>query len=170
MNTHLKNPSSAIAPLIFDNVVDNLPNTVSNDFINEPLIFNEIYSMSSTFAIEITETEKDATFLFDFEYKKRETFLITAFRNLLKKNDFLQLSSELSSDVISDEEFNEELERNPSKYIIDVQRMNDSYDLHIISDIIQKVGVEISIDEVAEIFSLEYQSVQLVLNKLLANK
>src|SRR5688572_7538519 len=68
-----------------------------------------------------------------------EVLLIEAVKNLIKKNEYLQLSHRLAEDQISEEEFEEELEKNTSKYLIKVNEMEDPSRLFKISAILNRL-------------------------------
>ncbi|MEA3494591.1 MAG: hypothetical protein U9R42_00990 [Bacteroidota bacterium] len=88
-----------------------------------------------------------------FQNKKDEYF-IKAIKNLLKKSNFQELSLEISEDQITEEEYYKELEKNPEKYVLDLEYLKDPNDIKIINEIVKRIGVEFSIDEVEELFSL----------------
>lgn len=95
----------------------------------------------------------------------KENFYITAIRNLIKKTQFLQLVNQLSENGITEEDFEKELELNSSKYIIETNYLTNNTDIFILSEIVESIGSELSIDDVAEMFSFEFNS----LNKSLKN-
>lgn len=84
---------------------------------------------------------------------KRDHYCIIAIKNLFKKNDFLQLSLQRAENLLSDEEFEKEIEENPHKYTIDLHEIEDGTEVNILSEIAQKVGREFTQDEVCELFS-----------------
>jgi hypothetical protein len=99
-----------------------------------------------------------------FQFQKvlnnlRNDFCIVAIRNLLKKNEFLELSLQLSEKLITETEFEKEIESNPEKYIITLNRLENPFQLHIISSILTKIGGTFKIDEVSELFSLDTRSI-----------
>ncbi|MBZ9728264.1 hypothetical protein LB467_01065 [Salegentibacter sp. JZCK2] len=96
-------------------------------------------------------------------YKK---YCILAVQNLLKKNHLLELSLELAEEQISEEDFENELDANPSKYTIDINYIENINDLSVISKIIQEVGQSFSVDEVSEIFSLDSEDIESKLSLL----
>ncbi len=89
---------------------------------------------------------------------KKENFYITAVKNLLKKINFLELYQQLLEDQITESEFNEEIERESSKYIIDIKELQDPDDLTIILDIVNKITFDLkdfSLNEINELFSVD---------------
>lgn len=89
----------------------------------------------------------------------RNDYCIIAIRNLIKKNEFLQLSLQLSEKLISETEFENEIERNPEKYIIQLNKLDNQIHLHIISNILTKIGTTFNVDEVSELFSIDTRSI-----------
>jgi len=97
----------------------------------------------------------------------REIYSITAIRNLLKKNNFLQLNLDLSNQLLNEEEFNNEIENKPGKYVIEMREIENPQDLFVISDIVNKVGQQFTIDEVSELFSVDTNSLNKGLNQII---
>jgi len=92
-------------------------------------------------------------------YNLRNDYCIIAIRNLLKKNEFLQLSLQLSEKLISEVEFETEIEHNPEKYIIQMNNIEDGIHLRVISKILTEIGKTFNVDEVSELFSLDARSI-----------
>jgi hypothetical protein len=90
---------------------------------------------------------------------------ITAIRNLYKTKKLLQLDLQLAHDTISSNEYETELRNNLDNYSIELNGIESENDIYIIKRIIDEVGMErdISIDEIAEIFSIDTHSI----NKLI---
>ncbi|MCF8334927.1 MAG: hypothetical protein K9I47_12310 [Bacteroidales bacterium] len=72
---------------------------------------------------------------YDTYYKIKEKYYLRVIDSLFKKNNFLALSLQLSDGVISEEEYEKELENNQEKYIIETQKLENPNHLHIINDI-----------------------------------
>jgi len=100
----------------------------------------------------LDEMINDSSALFQ---NKKDDFCIKAIQNLIIKNNFLELSLELSEDQITEDDYTKEIENNPHKYIIDIEYVQDPNDIRVINEIVKKIGLEFSVDEVAEIFSLD---------------
>ena len=115
--------------------------------------------------ISFTIDEKQMNLLFEkFKFNNHiinlhNDYCIVAIRNLIKKNEFLQLSIQLSEKLISEFEFEAEIEQNPSKYIIEMNSHIDISHLHVISNILTKIGTSFNVDEVSELFSLDSRSI-----------
>lgn len=112
-----------------------------------------------------TDRVKLETFFTQFSYlstfvDSKEGYYILAINNLLKKNNYLSLIVQLSQEQISEDEYVKEIEENPDKYILDIKYLDDPNDLKIINEIVKKIGVSFSIDEVAEIFSLDSEDLE----------
>ncbi|MCK9412117.1 MAG: hypothetical protein M0Q53_07430 [Prolixibacteraceae bacterium] len=109
--------------------------------------------------------EKHMNFLFEqFQITNhvnnlRNDYCIVAIKNLIKKNEFLQLSMQLSENLISETEFETEIEENPEKYIIQINRLNHPINLHVISNILTQIGKSFNLDEVSELFSFDTRSI-----------
>lgn len=96
--------------------------------------------------------------------KKTEDFYRIGMTNLLKKNRYLELSLELAEDLITEDEFEEEIERSPDKYIIQLKDLNDYNDLQIIESITKKINEKFSVDQISELFSISHKSINKVLS------
>lgn len=94
------------------------------------------------------------TMLTKFENTK-ERFYVAGINNLRKKINFLQLHYDFQNGEISQEDYENELENNQNKYVVDVRMLKNHYDLLILNDIIKKIGDDLTVDDIAEIFSVE---------------
>lgn len=115
--------------------------------------------------VSFTIDEKQMSLLFrQFHFKNhinnlRNDYCIVAIRNLLKKNEFLQLSLQLSEKLITESEFETEIDQNPEKYIIQMNNIDDHIHLNVISNILTKIGKTFNVDEVSELFSIDTRSI-----------
>ncbi len=91
-------------------------------------------------------------------YLRKVELLSLALKNSIRKNEFLQLSLELANKFITEKEYDAEIENNHTKYVIPIDNSNNESDFKIIYSILEKLNIEITIDEVAELFSIEYDS------------
>jgi hypothetical protein len=112
-----------------------------------------------------TEKSKIETFFKDVNVysdyiKIKESYFLLAITNIIKKNNYLSLMLQLAQDQITEEEYIKDIEENPSKYVIDVKYLENPGDLNIINEIIKKIGLTFSIDEVAEIFALDSEDIE----------
>jgi len=99
------------------------------------------------------------------EYQnKKEIFYITAVDNLLKKNDFLQLTIQLDQELISEEEFEEELQRNECKYLIKTNSAFDKNDFKVVTDILLKFDRKFTGDDASELFSIPLENINSLLD------
>ena len=87
------------------------------------------------------------------ELRKEELYL-DAVRNLIKKSKYLNLHIELIEGQISEEEFDQEIEDNSDSFTISVNPMKSHDDLRIVSEIIQKLDIEFTEDEVEDLFGI----------------
>lgn len=115
--------------------------------------------------VSFTIDENQMNMLFQqFHFKNhinnlRNDYCIVAIRNLLKKNEFLQLSLQLSEKLITESEFEAEIDQNPDKYIIQMNNIDDHVHLNVISNILTKIGKTFNVDEVSELFSIDARSI-----------
>jgi hypothetical protein len=109
---------------------------------------------------------KEAVNYYSSFLNKKEEYCIKAIKNLIKKNNFLELSLELSENQISEDEFEMEIESNPNKFVVDINYIKDALDLKVINEIVKKLETELTIDEVAEIFSLDSNDIEKAVKQL----
>ncbi|MCA4897462.1 MAG: hypothetical protein ACK514_01015 [Bacteroidota bacterium] len=130
--------------------------------------FQTIVNLSNADAngfVSFTIDENQMNMLFQqFHFKNhidnlRNDYCIVAIRNLLKKNEFLQLSLQLSEKLITESEFETEIDQNPDKYIIQMNNIDDHVHLNVISNILTKIGKTFNVDEVSELFSIDARSI-----------
>jgi len=89
----------------------------------------------------------------------KEKLFLTAVDNLIKKNDFLQLSIQLDQELISEDEFREELERNEVKYLI---KMNPDFklvDFNLGTELLSKLNRQFTSDDASELFSIPLEHI-----------
>ena len=90
--------------------------------------------------------------------KRNEELLIIALRNQMRKVNFTELNEELEEGNISDEDYNNELERNSEKYAIALMDIENPNDIYNIVELVDIVGVNLrnfSMSEVSEMFSVK---------------
>ncbi len=104
---------------------------------------------------------------FIFKNEIKENLYITALRNYHKTNNFLKLLNNLSEKLITEEEFGNELNENEDKYVVHANEEVDLHKLKIISEIVQKIGIDFSVDEVSELFSIDPIKLEKVSSHLL---
>lgn len=89
----------------------------------------------------------------------KQDLFITALKNLLRKNNFLELHQQLLTNEISDEEFEELLDNESMKYTIQMNKTISTLEKNIILQIISQIGSDIkdfSVSDVEEMFSIKY--------------
>lgn len=89
------------------------------------------------------------------ENSEKETLYIKAIENLLKQKEYLNLVYQASHDLISNEEFNSELENNEDKYLIKIDADLNKKRLKLVMKIIENIKYNFSDDDVSEMFSIE---------------
>lgn|SRR5690606_7335476 len=90
------------------------------------------------------------------ENYEKERFYVKAIKNLLKQKRYLNLMYEYSHELISEQEFNKELEENESNYLIEANERLDS--LNAFSSLVKvlgNIGESLSEEDLTEMFSLE---------------
>lgn len=96
--------------------------------------------------------------------EKKEKYLKTGIKNLLKKNRLFRLNNELENNYITEEEFDKLIEEKPDKYIIDLKKINDIDEILVIEKVVSELNEEFTVDEVSEIFSIDSRSFEKLLN------
>ncbi len=91
---------------------------------------------------------------------KKDEYCIKAIRNLIIKNNFLELTLELAEENITEDYYLEEIDKNHDKYVIDINYISEPDDIKVVNEIVKKIGLEFSIDEVAEMFSLDSKDME----------
>ncbi len=87
--------------------------------------------------------------------KYRESILLRGIQNLYKRINFLQLTADLSNCFLTEEEFNEEIEQHENKYVVTFQELRNHYEAQAIHDVVRAIGLDLTINEVAELFGVE---------------
>jgi len=93
----------------------------------------------------------------------KEDFYAIGINNLIKKNNLLQLSLQLSDELITEEEFEYETENNTEKYIISTKGLNSTNDLLALNEIVKKIGRDFTVDQITEIFSVSFKNIKSLL-------
>jgi len=91
---------------------------------------------------------------------KKEDFYITAIRNLRKKIRFMNLNFDYQNDDITEQEFEQELKDNQSKYFVNISLLKDEVDLSIIREIVGKIDDNLTINDISDIFSIDINTNQ----------
>lgn len=89
----------------------------------------------------------------------KQDLFVTALKNLLRKNNFLELHQQLLTNEITDEEFGQLLDEESIKYTIQMNRTVSTLEKSIIVQIINQIGSEVkefSISDIEEMFSIKY--------------
>jgi len=91
---------------------------------------------------------------------RKEFFYVEAIRNLRKKIRFMNLNFEFQNDDITENEFENELKENESKYFVHVSLLKSEADFYILKDIVEKINDDLTTDDVADIFSIDVSTNQ----------
>ena len=90
--------------------------------------------------------------------EKKETYLIEAVRNFVRKNNFNDLTENLAAEILSEDEFEKELDLNENKYSIRIKNIDNPEDILLIAELVDRIGYglkEFNVDEVSEMFSID---------------
>ena len=90
--------------------------------------------------------------------RKSEAYLVEATRNFIRKLNFAELNEALVDNEITEEEYNNTLDKECEKYVITLKDMGSPSDVLIIADLVKKIGYdlrEFSASEVSEMFSVK---------------
>lgn len=79
-------------------------------------------------------------------------------KNLMKKNNFLNLSWLLDQGQITEEDYQVEIETNPELYVIETNGEVNTEVILTINDILNELNLQLSVDEVSELFSVDYNA------------
>lgn len=88
-------------------------------------------------------------------YSNRETLYVKAIKNLLKQKEYVNLMYQLSNELISNEEFSNELDQNEDKYLIKIDQDLNLDNYKAIIEILENLKEDFTEDDVSEIFSLK---------------
>lgn len=94
------------------------------------------------------------------ENQEKEFFYIKAIKNLIKQKEFLNLQYQVSNELISDEEFNNELDLNEDKYLISINDKLTTRKLKTLSNIIENLNEKFSEDDISELFSIRTHKIE----------
>ncbi len=126
---------------------------------------------------DYTTTIKTGQEFFEFKVKaqavnsllsvgKIKDFLFSeGIRNLIKKSRFLQLYIQLVEEQITEAEYENELNKNPDDYFIDLKEMKSDVDYAALLLVMQNLPEKLSLDDVSEIFGIEMRSLANQLNE-----
>ncbi len=117
--------------------------------------------MRVTFSAEqFKETNKKLRNYYEY-FNNKEHYYLTAINNLLRQTNFLELFQQFIEKQINEEEFNNELEKYPHRYIVSIENIEDSKiqaDISIILNIFNNIDSdvkELTVNEVSELFSID---------------
>lgn len=78
-----------------------------------------------------------------------------AIRNLVRKTNFLTLCNQFSQKQIEESEYTDEITNHREKYVIPMNQDIDGTKLGIIAAIVSETGMQLYVDDVEELFSLQ---------------
>ncbi len=97
--------------------------------------------------------------------EKKDGFFLTAIKNLIRKNNYLELTIQQIEGEITKKEFDKELKNNSEKYVIEIDQLKDPTDVTFIIQIYKSLEPflkdidreNIGLDEISEMFSVNQQ-------------
>lgn len=94
-------------------------------------------------------------------FRRKQDLEIVAIQNLVKIKNLLQLDVQRAQELITEDEYENELKTNPQRYIIRVGELAHADDLYVINEIVTEAALEseITADEVAEMFSIDHNTI-----------
>jgi hypothetical protein len=127
-----------------------------------------VFAIQKSHTIRVIQGEIDnySQDYFDIleEQKNKEVFYIKAIQNLLKQKDYINLLYQVSNELISEDEFSDELENNEKQYLIDIDNDLTFSNFNSISKIITKIGTSFTDDDISEIFSIKTSNIKTLLS------
>ena len=95
----------------------------------------------------------------------KEQFYQTMVKNLMKKNNFINLSWLLDKGQMTEDDYQVEIDTNPDLYIIDLNGDVNEEVLDCVNIILGELNIQLNGDEVAELFSLNHESLMSLLQQ-----
>lgn len=97
--------------------------------------------------------------------EKKDDFFLVAIKNLIRKNNYLELIIQKIEGEITKKQFDEELKTNPNKYIVQQFKLKNPTDITFLIEIFRSlenffkdIGKEnIGLDEISEMFSVDQE-------------
>lgn len=126
------------------------------------IVFQKIADHSSSIKIKLkfSQTQELPSF-----FERKERIYLKAIGNLIKKNDFLKLYIEMLSDQISEEEYEDELEKNGDHYFIELKPISSHFEYFSLIDIMHKFPKKsCSVDDFNDIFGISSEGYAKIIN------
>ena len=95
----------------------------------------------------------------------KEQFYQTMVKNLMKKNNYLNLSWLLDKGQITEDDFQVEIETNPNLYVIEPNGEVNEEIITTINEILGELNIQLDASEVSELFALDYQDLVAIIEK-----
>ncbi len=86
-------------------------------------------------------------------------------KNLMKKNNYLNLSWMLDKEQITEDDFQVELDSNPELYLIEATDIASIERVNTVNEILQELEIELNIEDVSELFSIDPESLLSILEE-----
>ncbi|MFC2086697.1 hypothetical protein ACFLSA_00835 [Bacteroidota bacterium] len=99
--------------------------------------------------------------------KRKDEYFVLAIKNLIIQNNFLELALQLEEGQISEEEYRAEIDNNPNRYIVKMGKIeNHPEDIGVIHEVVKRIGIDFTVDEVASLFSIDQHNLESSILKL----
>jgi hypothetical protein len=98
------------------------------------------------------------------ENSDKELIYIRAIKNLLKQKEFLNLQYLYSNEMITDDEFSQELDENEDKYLIHVDNDLNNKSFDVLCKVLKKINLNFTDDDLSEIFSVRTHNIINLIN------
>ena len=128
----------------------------SGYIVNDPSF---LFAISKNNQVDVVHgklnNSTEALFSLLKENYDKERFYVTAIKNLIKQKRYLNLIYELTNNIIDEDEFDDELTKNESNYLIKANENIDSSDkIRNLLNILKSLDEDLSEDDLVEIFSI----------------
>ena len=95
----------------------------------------------------------------------KEQFYQTMVKNLMKKNNYLNLSWLLDKGQITEDDFQVEIETNPNLYVIEPNGEVNEDIINVVNEILGELNIQLDASEVSDLFALDHQALVAIIEK-----
>ncbi len=89
----------------------------------------------------------------------QKDFLIKAYHNKDILINYLKLYIDLLDKEITEDEFDQEINSNPDKYFVNIDRKVNIVEMEALSGLVKEIGGDLSIQDVSEIYSADFSEI-----------
>lgn len=112
-------------------------------------------NVEKTFNIKITGITGSKILRFVNYWERKEFYYLKALRNKIIHTNYLELALDLEEGNISEEEYDEIIDNNPEKYVVDIDYIRDRDDIPVLHDIVKRLRSDFSVEDVSELFAVD---------------